>query len=183
MNTQAQWIHLHGPQKGSAGQQAYGHRWRIVFAVILVKHTVPRQLVLVICWGKAKQHSRGKEVPTCRTRHTHVVRALKSSFSLLPKLTDLSRRTGSLENQCRDFKLFVCFIPFYCHTSTQASTIIQYDCTGSCHTHIKSIYFLLCYTKWYITLFSFAFQLATYWLGEHFWASPSYTIIFIISHF
>lgn len=93
--------------------------------------------------GEATAASRGEAVPTCRTRHAHVAKALQSSFPLLSKLPDVSRKTESLENWRRDFKQFICFILFYCSTSKPAGDITQYDCTGSRHTHIENIYFIL----------------------------------------
>lgn len=60
------------------------------------------------------------------------------------------------------FSNCLCILSYF--TLAQAS-IIQYDCTGIHPTHTESTYFILYYTKWYITLvvFSFTFQLVAHW--------------------
>lgn len=127
-------------EAGQKVNRAYGPRWRIVPAAAFVSCTVPRQLVPGICRGKLRPG--GRKSPHAE-QDLHTSKALQPSFPLLSKLADLPRKTENLENKCRDFKLFICFMLFCCSTSKKASNITQYDCTGSHHAHIENIYFIL----------------------------------------
>lgn len=187
--TQAQFIHLHGPQKGSAeGQQAYGHKWKMpVPAAILVNCTVPRQPALIISWGKRPQYPGGRKSPHAEQgmhtwpKHFSLAFLFSLNWQMSPgKLKVLKTNVGIWN------RLYVLYYSTEHKQArqqyNQSSAPVRVAAVLTLKTYVL---FFLCYTKWYITLvlFSFAFQLTTYWLEEHFWASPSHAIIFIISHF